>query len=170
MKKIFTFLFVAVLAGFPVYLNLTHQNDQFDLFFKIVIVVLLPLFIFNLIARKYLVFKPYFTSPLNVLNAYKKETFEYKLSKDLMFNKLIESVNDSKLNLKQVDSKKGIILATTSLSFASWGENLYITLNQKDNYTEVVLEMTTISQVYDWGRNQANYKSILNQFEESLVI
>jgi hypothetical protein len=169
MKKYFTILFALVLFGIPVYLNVTHSGDS-DFIMQIVIYILLPFFVFNMIARKSLLFKPYFTSKYNFMLECQKENFRYDLSKDLMFAKLIELVNDSSLKLAQHNEENGQILATTSLSFKSWGENIYFTLVQKDTYTEVTIEMTTISQVSSWGKNRANYKTILNQFEESLTI
>ncbi|MFT6322933.1 MAG: hypothetical protein ACJAWO_000479 [Halieaceae bacterium] len=87
-----------------------------------------------------------------------------------MFTKRIETIEISKLQLEQTNEEKGQILASISLSFKSWGENIYIMLNQKDNYPEVIIEMTTILQVSSWGKNKANYRTILTQFEESLII
>lgn len=170
MKKYFTIALAFVLFGIPVYLHLNHQPGDSDFVIQLVVFILLPFFVFNMFARKYLVFKPYFTSKFNIMLECQKETFKYDLSKDLMFAKLIETVDSGKLHLEQTDEEAGLILATTSLSFKSWGENVYFTLNQKDNYTEVTLEMTTISQMSSWGKNRTNYRNILNQFEESLTI
>ena len=170
MKKFTSTLFFIALLCIPFYFAITHQPNKVDFIFQGMIFILILLFMFNLIARNYLIFKSYFTSPFNILIESQKETFKYDLSKDLMLPKLIESIKRSKLHLTQKNEEMGSILATSSMSWKSWGENVYITLIQKENYTEVILEMTTISQVTSWGRNKKHHSNILNQFENSLTI
>ncbi len=170
MKKYLSIALALIMFVVPVYYMVNHQTDMAGSLLTLALFTLLPIFIFNLIARNYLLFKPYFTSPINILIEYQKETFQYELSKDLMIPKLVESVEGSHLKLKQIDKQQGALLATSAMSWTSWGENVYITLNQKGIHTEVTLEMTTISQFSSWGRNGTHYKNILNQFEESLVI
>ncbi|MFT5876227.1 MAG: hypothetical protein ACI9GM_000071 [Salibacteraceae bacterium] len=170
MKKYLGFILPLILFEIPVYLIITHQTESLGFITQLTVFVLLPFFIFNMIARKYLPFKSYFTSKYNLLLECQKETSHYELCKDIMFTKRIETIEISKLQLEQTNEEKGQILASISLSFKSWGENIYIMLNQKDNYPEVIIEMTTILQVSSWGKNKANYRTILTQFEESLII
>lgn len=170
MKKYFSYLFAIIWLGIPMYFLLTHQQEEIHIISQMTIFILLPLFVFNFIARNYLVFKPYFTSKFNLLTSYQKESFQYDLSKDLMFAKLIEAVKLSDLKLKDTNEATGQILATSSMSLVSSGENIYIHVQQKGTFTEVTLEMTTIAQINSWGKNRANYRNILSQFEESLTI
>ncbi|MGB0391999.1 MAG: hypothetical protein ACPGRC_08880 [Salibacteraceae bacterium] len=170
MNKYLSILLAIVLFGIPVYLFINQPPGESGILTFLVVFIFLPLFVFNMVARKYLIFKPYFTSPLNFMIECKKESFKYDLSKNLMFMKLLETVKESNLHLQETNEEKGVILATTSLSFKSWGENIYLTLEQKQDYTEVTVEMTTISQVSSWGKNKTNYTNLLNQFEKSLTI
>jgi hypothetical protein len=170
MKKYLDFILPLILFEIPVYLIITHQAESLGFITQLTVFILLPFFIFNMIARKYLTFKSYFTSKYNLLLECQKETSHYELGKDIMFTKRIETIEISKLQLEQTNEEKGQILASISLSFKSWSENIYIMLNQKDNYPEVIIEMTTILQVSSWGKNKANYRTILTQFEESLII
>ncbi len=131
---------------------------------------MLGFFIFNLIIRKHLLYKNYFTSTYNILTAKVHYEVTYDISIDLMFEKVIEVINNS--NFKLVESSKSTyeILAITPISLKSWGENLYIDFNVKDEKTIIKFCSATLFQMYSWEKNKENYDELLNNIEKSLVI
>lgn len=127
-------------------------------------------FIFNLTIRKSLSFKNYFTSQYNLLTT--KVRFEkvYDIPKELMFEKIIEVIKNSHFNLVDTDRNKYEILAITTITFKSWGENLYISFENKGNETIMKFCSATLFQIYSWGKNQKNYEVLMNDIESSLII
>ncbi|AFU68138.1 hypothetical protein P700755_001192 [Psychroflexus torquis ATCC 700755] len=127
-------------------------------------------FIFNLVIRKSLFFKNYFTSRYNILTSkvHSKKTFN--ISKELMFEKIIEVINDSKFRLVETDKDKFVILAITSISLRSWGENLYINFETRGNETVMKFCSVTLFQIYSWGKNEENLTDLFNEIESSLTV
>lgn len=170
MKKYYTILLNVVLVGIILYFYITHQPHTARMTIIYTAIALVPFVFFNLITRNYLAFKSYFVSPLNILVEYKKEIITSDLPQELMQEKLKEAILNSPLKLKDFDDQKGLILATSSMNWKTWGENVYITLSTENNTTLATVEMTSIIQFSSWGRNKDHFNSILHQFEESLVI
>jgi hypothetical protein len=170
MKKYLTPVIGLLLLIIPIYFITTNQNEQSNLIYQIIVMILLPFMIFNLVARNFTWFKPYFTSPFNILTQVKTESFTYDLSYDLMFHKIVESVKNTPLMLASSDIQTGLIFAKSSMSTTSWGENIYITLEKNENQVNITLEFTTIAQISSWGKHSKHYRNILVQFEKSLVI
>lgn len=132
--------------------------------------LILGFFIFNLIIRKSLSFKRYFTSPYNFLTSkiYFEKSFD--IPKELMFEKLIEVLKGSNFKLTETDKQRFQILAITSISLKSWGENLYISIESFQNKTIMKFSSVTLFQIYDWGKNEKNYYDLLQQIESSLIV
>ncbi|MFH1050083.1 MAG: hypothetical protein V1779_04020 [bacterium] len=95
---------------------------------------------------------------------------EYDFPKDLLFDKFIEVLQNSDLKIIQTDKNTGDILAISSISWQSWGENIYISLEEKYGKTIVDFCSACIFQIYAWGKNQRNYEKFIKEFEESLII
>lgn len=127
-------------------------------------------FIFNFVVRKSISFKGYFTHPFNFLTSkvYSEKTFD--IPKELMFEKIVEVLNDSKFKLIESDKQLFEILAITSISFKSWGENLYISLDTSGNETRMKFCSVTLFQIYAWGKNEKNCDDLLEQIESSLTV
>jgi len=132
--------------------------------------VIFGFFIFNSIVRRSLRFKKYFTNPYNFLTS--KFSFEktFDIPKELMFEKVIEVLNGSKFKLIEADKNRFDILAITTISFKSWGENLYISFDSTGNKTTMKFCSVTLLQVYAWGKNKKNYNDLLEQIDSSLTI
>ncbi len=137
-------------------------------FFIIYFVV--GLSIFNFVVRKSLFFKPYFTSKFNVLCSGHKSQFEIDIPEDLLFDKLIEVIQDSSYRMGNVDRGRLLILATSSVNWISWGENIYIELSKKRAITQVTIYSVSVVGVYDWGRNEFNSQKMMMELEESLTV
>jgi hypothetical protein len=131
---------------------------------------ILAFLMFNLLIRKSLSFKSYFTSPFNVLTAKKRSEILFTIPRELMFEKIIEVINDSNFKLINANRDKYEILATTRISWLSWGENLYISFENKENETIMKFCSATLFQIYSWGKNERNYDNLLKEIEDSLTV
>jgi len=127
-------------------------------------------FIFNLIIRKSLSFKSYFTSRYNLFTTKVRSEKSYDIPKELMFEKIIEVINQSDFKLVETDENKFEILAISKITFKSWGENLYINFETKGNETIMKFCSSTLFQMYSWGKNEKNNDDLLNEIESSLIV
>jgi len=132
--------------------------------------IVIGFFIFNLIVRKSLSFRNYFTSRYNLFTTNVRFEKSYDISMDLMFEKIIEVINNSNFKLVETDKDKFEILAISDVSFISWGENLYISFEIKGKETIMKFCSSTLFQIYSWGRNEKNYNNLLNEIESSLIV
>ena len=168
-KKDYT-VWVAVLVVIiliPSVTNLVLGTEDWLLILPLGILAFL---MFNLLIRKSLLFKSYFTSPLNVLTSKTRSEISFPIPRDLMFDKIIEVINDSNFELIEANRDIYEILATTRLSWLSWGENLYISFEDKENETIMKFCSATLFQIYSWGKNERNYENLLKEIEDSLTI
>jgi hypothetical protein len=131
---------------------------------------ILGFFIVNLIIRKSLSFRKYFTSPINLLTSKVCSEKTFDIPKALMFEKVIEVITHSKFKLVEADQDRFEILAITSISFKSWGENLYIRFESVGNETIMKFCSVTLFQIFSWGKNEKNYDDLLNEIDRSLTI
>lgn len=128
------------------------------------------IFLFSLLVRKNVWFEPYFTSNFNLFTSKVKHQQELDFPKDLLFDKLVEVLQTSGFNIVQTDKNAGKIFATSTLSFSSWGENIYIDLSENNNKTILNFCSACLFQVVSWGKNERNYQTLFEEFEKSLII
>ena len=76
----------------------------------------------------------------------------------------------SKFKVVQFDEETGSIFAASSVTWFSWGENIYINIEELDNGIIMKFCSVSIFGVYTWGKNEENYHKLINNFEESLII
>ncbi|PKG41684.1 hypothetical protein [Psychroflexus sp. MES1-P1E] len=136
----------------------------------ITIFLIAGFFIFNLVIRKSLFFKNYFTNQYNILTSKVHSEKTFDISKELMFEKIIEVINDSKFRLIEADKDRFEILVITPISFRSWGENLYINFETRGNETVMIFCSVTLFQIYSWGKNEENLTDLFNEIESSLTV
>jgi hypothetical protein len=131
---------------------------------------LIGFFIFNLVVRGFLSSKNYFTHPYNLLTSkfFLEKTMD--IPRELMFEKMIEVIDQSDFKLADADPDKFEILATTRITWTSWGENLYISFEEMGAETIMKFCSVTLFQIYSWGKNEKNYADLLEEFETSLTI
>lgn len=134
------------------------------------LVCLVGFFLFNLVVRQSLACKSYFTSPYNLLTTkvYFAEAFD--IPQELMFDKIIEVVQDSSFTLAAADKTQFEVLATSKITLWSWGENLYIQVDTTGDKTVVQFCSVTLFQIYAWGKNEKNINDLLDEIEQSLTI
>lgn len=132
--------------------------------------LIITFLLFNLLVRKSLAFKNYFTSPYNLLTAKVRFEQRFDIPQELMFNKIIEVVNDSPFTFVAADKERFELLATSGISFQSWGENLYISVEKSGDETAMKCCSATLFQLYAWGKNEKNIHKLLDEIEYSLTI
>ncbi len=165
LKHIFVAVLIAIVSGvISFYLT---PNNPFVITFLFLII---SFFIFNLIVRKHPSYKNYFTSTYNIFTTKVHYQKTFDLPKELMFEKIIEVINNSNFKLVESNKETFEITAITAITFKSWGENLYIDFEDKEDATIMKFCSTTLFQMYSWGKNKENYDDLLNNIEKSLVI
>lgn len=168
LKDIRIWIVLSVLIIFPFLIGYYLESDSPILIVTIFLIV--AFFIFNLVIRKSLSFTDYFTSKYNLLTSKVRSEKSFDISKELMFEKIIEVLKDSKFKLIEADKDRFELLAITPISFKSWGENLYISFETRGNETIMKFCSSTLFQIYSWGKNEKNFEDLLNEIESSLTI
>ncbi len=164
-KHILVALFILL-----IYFLITTYIKPDNLFFMISVFLIVGFFILNLIIRKSLSFENYFTSNYNLLTSKFNHKKSFEISKGLMFEKVIEVINNSNFRIVDTNKEKFKILAVSSITFKSWGENLYIDFESIGDVTIMNFCSTTLFQVYSWGKNEKNYENLLSEIDNSLII
>lgn len=141
-----------------------------DPLFMVVIALIVGFFIFHLVIRGSLSFMTYFCSRYNPLTSKWRKEMTYDVPQELMLEKLIEVIDESHFRLKAVDKERGLLLAITSISWRSWGENLYIRMEPEGEQTRMIVCSATLFQLYDWGKNKQNLQTLMTEIEESFTV
>ncbi len=161
--------FIVMLIAITVIFTAIYIQPTFSVYWVFVI-LLLSLILFNSVARKSLLFKGYFVSAFNPFTAKYRFKTTVELPMKSLFPKVSEIIDSSRFQLEETNERKRCFLATTPMSFTSWGENLYVELKPDGNKTEVVLCSTTVFQLSSLGRNKKNCADFLSEIERSLTI
>lgn len=160
--------FTTVYILFAILLITFYLKEDEPIFLAFFIFYAIP--IFNLLGRNFIYLKKYYTSSINIFTAKFRYEKTFDISKELMFEKIKEVIHESEFRLKVADDDQYEILATTKLSFLSWGENLYISFEDQGEETVMKFCSVTLFQMFSWGRNQKNYKDLLQKFDDSLTV
>lgn len=132
---------------------------------------LILLLIVNLFLRKKLRYKNWFLSSLNIFLDRKTEVVKLEFTSDLLFEKLLEVIEESSFNLLDISHEKLQIACGTNPNFKTWGENIYIQLYRiEEDTTKVEFISTTIFGGSSLNRNEKNFEKFMQSFEESLTI
>ena len=157
-----------VVISFSGFMGYVFEPDQPAS--AVVSMVILGLLIFNLAIRNSLSFQGYFTSPANIFTSKVHTGKTYDIPKELMFEKVKEVIEASSFKLKGSDEDRLEILATTRMTFKSWGENMYISFEEQGDQTLMKVVSVTFFQMVSWGKNEQNCSDLLNQIESSLIV
>lgn len=154
---------------FVVYRTLFHFTGNIWLS---LLIFLLPigLVIFNFFVRKQLSFSKWFLSAGNLFLEKSSHSSESELDPELLYAKLLEVIDDSTFKLLDTDSSKLRILSGTSLSFWSWGENVYIQVLPSPGGSIIRFTSVTLFGTSSGKRNSRNFDSFIRLFESSLII
>lgn len=137
-----------------------------------ILIFLLPisLLIIGLFFRKRLKYSNWFLNPVNISLERSVHSIESEISSDLLFDKLIEVIEDSQFRLLDTDKTKLMLLMGTSINFWTWGENIYIKIDPIQNGSIIHFTSVTLYGNSSWKRNDANLESFIQAFELSLTI
>ncbi|MBQ4913617.1 hypothetical protein J8L85_04160 [Maribacter sp. MMG018] len=136
----------------------------------IICFVIIGFFVFNLTIRKSLAYRRYFESKYNLFTSKVRSEKVFDIPEHLMFEKIIEVIDNSEFKLIEADRGAYEILAITRMTLMSWGENLYIDFETKGGKTIMKCCSVTFFQIYSWGKNERNWDVLLNKIESSLTI
>ena len=167
MKAIKNILAAVTIVGITLFIS-RYTSDSI---FQTVGLCFVAFFALNIIVRNSYAFRSYFTNKFNFFTSKYNSESVMELSSDLAFDKLIEVVQEMKMTVQYSNKEEMSIFATTSISWKSWGENVYIDLVKNGSEeTEIKFISTTMFQSYSWGKNEENYNNLVNSIEESLTI
>lgn len=168
--KIIKHLMVIIIIALMAFAITKIPDQNNNLIFKIIIAVFLSMFLFSFLVRRIEMFKPFFTSKFNLITAKFRKRKEFEISKELLFHKFVEVVENSSFRLVETDEANSRIFAVSQVSGLSWGENIYIDFTVIDGKTILNFCSVTFFQIYSWGKNEQNYSNLLNEFDKSLII
>lgn len=157
---IFSILMVAVLL-------LQRFNDMA---LQIMACVMGALFLFSILVRRNINFRWYFTSSYNPLTSKINYQKQYDIPAAILFEKMKEVVSEAGFKVRYANRTTGSLLATTSMTFFSWGENIYIDMTERNGTTTVHFCSACLFGITSWGQNEKNYERMLHTFENSLTI
>jgi len=136
-----------------------------------IFIVPISMLIMNMVIRKRLIFKSWFLSKYNIFLEKEISIFESEISKELLYEKMIEVVKMSPFKVMDVEANTFELLIGTAPNFWTWGENLYIEIKEKGNEnTEIKIIAVTVFGSYSWNRNRKNSQQFYESFQESLTI
>lgn len=161
-----------LLMFFPVvlWLSMKTSTDGDSPLFWAFMVFPPVIFGFNFLVRNFASFKPYFLSKWNFLTSKYEASISSEIPPKLMFQKMIEVLSETDLHVKSVDADRLEIFATTSVTFRSWGENIYIEFEKNEKQTVMNFYSATVVGIISWGQNEKNYNRLLSRFEDSLTV
>ncbi len=160
--------FYAAFMGF--FIAILVRKGGFNVV-ALVAILILAVFIFNFIIRTKLSFKKYFTSKHNLFTTKVSSAHSYgDVPKEIMYEKMLEVFGNSRFKLVDSDNEKLEILAIAKTSMLSWGENLYVSFETREDETIMKLTSITVFQIFDWGKNEENLDNLLAELDDSLII
>lgn len=128
------------------------------------------IFTFNFSVRKMASFKGYFTSRYNFLTEKIRLEKTFELPVDLLFDKVVEVINDSEFELKKSEKDNKQIFAISKINFNSWGENIYFEFESKGDQTLLKFCSAAIYGFQGVPSRRSNWDRFMQNFEASLII
>lgn len=168
MKTLKDIIVIVIIVVFPALLALYIKPE--DLIMKIIVFLVVFVFVFNIIFRKSLLFKNYFTSKYNILTTKVRMEKLYDIPINLMYDNIIEVIDKSNFKLVKSDTPNYQLLAISKVTFWSWGENIYINFEKKGSDTVMLFCSSTLFGIYSWGKIEKNYSVLLSEIESSLIV
>lgn len=95
-------------------------------------------------------------------------TKSFSAKKETVFKACKQVLKDLGMEINGSSLTKGKILASTSGSLLSWGEDIEIKITSKGTHTQVYVTSDASSQLFSWGKDSANERNILNELGRKL--
>lgn len=80
-----------------------------------------------------------------------------------------EVLRTNGFELVEKDEQKQKLLAITKFNFLSWGENLYVKINEQNGNTEIEFCSASVFSI-TWGRNKRNFDKLVKGLDNALII
>ncbi len=145
-----------------------NQEKGYEISF-IIISIPVTITLFNLLIRRIIWFKSYFLSGYNILTSKRRFQKEFDFSKDILFHKLIESIQNAKYKIVKTDENTGDIFAIFPIGLDTSGENIYITLEENNSITTADFHSVYFQSITNRD-NKSTYNRLIKEFEKSLII
>lgn len=168
MKVLKYILALGVLLGWSL-VAVPYLSDQHFLLIGVTSLFVV-LMVTSLVLRHNLGAKNYFTSKWNIFTTLHRQEVTMPIEATLLQQKFEEEIRISKFKLVESNHTTGQILATTKMSFISWGENIYLTFVPHQDSTTIILESVTVFQAIDYEKNVKNIAQLIAQVEHSFTI
>ncbi len=137
----------------------------------LVFIIPIGLLLSNFVFRKKLKHRNWYNKPWNSFLETRTEIINIAMNQNLLFSKLIEDAEVSGYKLIDQDHTSFALLYSTSINFWTWGENIYVKVEEKDSETSIVsFTSLVLFGSYSWKRNQSNFDNYFVAFENSLTI
>lgn len=107
-------------------------------------------------------------NPLNSKNRFYKEKFNY--NSDDIIRDIQLSLDKSGFFNIYIDKENSTILAESKVTMESFGEIIYIEINQLSNNQGTIKFESVCKyplQIFDWGKNKKNFQTFYNLIEKT---
>lgn len=89
---------------------------------------------------------------------------------DTTFDACQKALKALDIEVNSSNKSKGVIHATTSSSFLSWGEEIQIHIDEVGvNKTKVTVRSEAQAQLITWGKNDRNKEGIMSKISKYLA-
>jgi hypothetical protein len=92
----------------------------------------------------------------------------FRHSYDQVYSACKQALKRLDLSIEYTDKASGVISASTSSTFLSWGETIDITIRRSNRNVVVEVESNSKAQLFSWGKNDRNEEEILDEIDELL--
>lgn len=170
ISQTFIYTFLTLWTGLGFLFMYNHELSALYLpFYYGVALALAAIPLFNFMIRKRLSFENYFRSPMNVWTLVFTKIYDIELPKDLLYAKLDEVLRTNGFSLVNKDDQKHKLLAITKFNFWSWGENLYVKINEHNNKTSIEFCSASVFSI-TCGRNKRNFEKLVEGLDNALIV
>ena len=170
MRNVKNLLVIILLVVFAALLTSYNRLKPDSSFVELLAIAMILVFLFNLVARNFPFFEPYFVSKWNLFISSTSRSIRTQIPEGLVLDKLKEVLEENKFKVKSMDAAAMKLLATTGITWKSWGENIYITVVRSGNEVTITFTSVALFQLYTWGKHDDNFNRFYTSFEESLTI
>jgi hypothetical protein len=93
------------------------------------------------------------------------ETKKFDKSALDLFDLSVKALDKCSFRVVKTDKDNKKILATVGISFASWGENISVEIDDDANLS-IVSKLAFPLQIIDWGKNRQNVNKFFTELQK----
>lgn len=96
-------------------------------------------------------------------------TKELTALKSSVFEACKKALKNLEMSIQSSDEANGTIIASTGVSFLSWGEDIELRISSPSWYSHTLsVKSEASAQLISWGANEANETKIINEVSKIL--